>query len=239
MCDLWSLQWSDSFLHRLCWRGQEARHQFRVERVLIMVQTHPKLFSLAVIVAILGTLTGCDKCDSSTLSQKGVKMTVPDEMFKNVQVGSLEPNPCSPKEPDASFRGIRINAPKQVSFKKGESIGRLGAFALIPICGYYHLNVPSPPKYNNIFEAMTLVAINTKTKMQYAKLMMEPDTVLPPPKREPPPREEVANISVAGYFNPNLADYVILPQEPGIYDIHVELEEMKSNIVQIKLVEEK
>lgn len=194
---------------------------------------------MTVLAVVLGLLTACDSREHSTQSQKGDKMAIPDEMFKNIQTGSLEPNPCSPKEPDASFRGILINAPKQVTFKKGQSIGRLGAFAMIPICGYYHLNVPSPPKYNNIFEAMTLVAINTETKKMYAKPMMEPDTVIPPPRREPPPREVVANISVAGYFNPNLADYVTLPQVPGIYDIHVELEEMKSNSVQIKLVEEK
>jgi hypothetical protein len=207
-----------------------------------MLQINNRLLWWASLVVVLTTLYGCNNRKEPThpeQQQKGKQMALPDEMFEAVQVGSLGPNPCSPKEPDPSFRGILINAPKQVSFKKGQRIGRLGAFALIQVCGYYHLNVPSPPKYDNIIEAMTLVATNIKTQQRYVGPMMEPDTVAPPPSREPPSREEVANISVAGYFNPNLADYVNLPLEPGTYDIHVELDEMKSNVVRIELLESK
>jgi hypothetical protein len=207
-----------------------------------MLQINGRLLWWAGLLAVLTMLYGCNNRKEPTHPEqqmKGKQMALSDEMFETVQVGSLGPNPCSPKEPDPSFRGILINAPKQVYFKKGQRIGRLGAFALIQVCGYYHLNVPSPPKYDNIIEAMTLVAINIETQKRYAGPMMKPDTAAPPPSREPPSREEVANISVAGYFNPNLADYVSLPPEPGTYDIHVELDEMKSNVIRIELLESK
>jgi hypothetical protein len=209
-----------------------------LEQILTVIRVNDHLLRLAILAVVSGAIAGCG-IPTQPEQQKGNNMALPDEMFEKIQVGMLGPTPCSPQKQDLSFRGILINAPKQVLFKKGQRIGRLGAFVLIPVCGYYHLNVPSPPKYSNIIEAMTLVAINIETKQRYAGPMIDPDTAAPPPRREPPPREMVANISVEGYFNPNLANYVSLPQEPGTYAIHVELENIKSNIVQVKLVESK
>ncbi len=63
-------------------------------------------------------------------------MVASEEIFDEVELGSLTRNPCSPKEPDHTFRGILINAPSKVTFKRGDKIGPKGVFAAIPICGY-------------------------------------------------------------------------------------------------------
>lgn len=165
-------------------------------------------------------------------------MPVEDKMFDDVPLGSNEPTPCSPEPPDPSFEGILINAPSRVSFEEGETVGRREAFARIPICGFYRLSPPSPPKYPTIQEGMVLVAVNTETGERYSGTLADPDPVAPPPDTEPPPADVLADIVVSGYFNPNLADYVPLPAEEAIYDVHVELDEMKSNVVRITVEEE-
>ena len=83
-------------------------------------------------------------------------MGIDDKMFLEVELNSLEENACSPKAPDESFRGLLIQAPTRVSFKKGEPVGDRGAFAAIPVCGYYHVDLPFPTKADNLIEAMLL-----------------------------------------------------------------------------------
>lgn len=172
-------------------------------------------------------------------------MTVDDEMFKDVETGVLAPTPCSPKKPaDPTFRGILINAPKQVSFKKGAPGGRTGAFATIPICGYYILDVSSPPKFKSYLGTLQLVAVSRNTGRKYTGPVVDRRDGVPPPKTKPFTEEQLKGVYVGGHFNPNLLEFVRLPKTAAVYDVHVELgnhgEEgfFESNIVTIEIIEE-
>jgi hypothetical protein len=211
-----------------------------LERILMMTDTKPAQLLIVLFGASLAAMAACEVQPGPSKSgpvEKGNMMATRNDMFEKIQVGELSPNACSPQPTDAAFKGILINAPSEVSYKKGQRIGRRGVFARVPVCGYYRLGVPSPPRRGTILEAMTLVAVDVDTGRRYAGPMMDPDPSVPPPAREPLPKAVVANITVSGYFNPNLAEYAPLPAKPATYEVHVELDNMKSNVMKIKLVE--
>jgi hypothetical protein len=114
-------------------------------------------------------------------------------------------------------------------------VGEYGAFAAIPICGYYLLNVPAEPSD----KPMRLVAVDRRTGTVYSGDIVElnPSPASPPPPSEPLTAEELEGLAAGGYFNPNLADYVRLPEKPAVYNVHVELREFRSNPVIIEIVE--
>ena len=167
-----------------------------------------------------------------------------DEMFKKVELDSRMPNPCSPEEPSPLFLGILINAPSRVFFKKGEKVEDGSAFAIIPICGLYMLQMSRILKYINVIEAMRLVAVDKETNWEFFGRVAEPIPGAPKQKYPALSREEVANMVSGGYFNPNLAERVPLPEKSGKYDVHVELGErdsddfIQSNVVTIEIIEE-
>lgn len=156
--------------------------------------------------------------------------------FLDVPLNSKQRHGCSPAiPPDPKWRGVVIRAPRQVWFKPGEIIGRMGAFAAIPICAYHLVDVrpenPPPP--------MILVAMNRRTGQVFSGPITEsdPSPRVPPPVQGPPlTARQVQGLSSGGYFNPNLADFVELPQESATYDIHVEFREFKSNTVTVELI---
>jgi len=165
-------------------------------------------------------------------------MKIDQKLFLDVELNSKGPNPCSPEKPGAGWRGIIINAPEQVKFKRGEKVGEYGAFAAIPICGYYCVNVPSVPDE----KPMRLIATNTKDGKTYTGQVTELDTS----PDEPSPREgisvspeDVKGLAIGKYFNPNLADFVKLPEESAAYKVWVEFREQRSNVVTIEIVEKK
>lgn len=198
-------------------------------------------WSLAACV----TLAGCSQKSLKVAESRKTKvekkerpMEIDQKLFLKVPLNSNEPNPCSPQQPDPNWRGILIQAPKQVTFKGSEKVGEYGAFAAIPICGYYFLNVPTEPTD----ESMRLVAVDRRTGTAYSGDIIElnPSPEEPPPEDEEPlSTEEVKGLASGGYFNPNLADFVRLPEEPAVYNVLVEYRGFKSNVVTIALVEEK
>lgn len=165
-------------------------------------------------------------------------MEINQQLFLNVPLNTNEPTPCSPSEPDINWRGIVINAPKQVTFKHGKKVGEYGAFAAIPICGYYLLNVPLVPWT----KPKRLFAVDKDTGVIYSGDVVEldPSPQIPPPPEdeEPLTPEEVEGLATGGYFNPNLADFVRLSEKPAIYDVYVEFREFRSNVVTIEIIEE-
>jgi hypothetical protein len=195
-------------------------------------------WSLAACV----TLAGCNwkylkvaESHKAEVKKKERPMEIDQKLFLKVPLNSNEPNPCSPQQPDPTWRGILIQAPKQVAFKRGEKVGKYDAFAAIPICGYYLLDVPAEPSD----EPMRLVAVDRRTGTVYSGdiVRLSRSPVKPPPPSEPLTAEELEGLAAGGYFNPNLANYVHLPEEPSVYNVHVELREFRSNPVIIEIVE--
>lgn len=171
-------------------------------------------------------------------------MTIDDMDYQEIETGILGPTPCSPAEPaDPLFRGILINAPHRVAFQQSQVVPQTEPFAKIPICGYYHIDVVYPPPYPSILDGMRLVAVNRGTKERYVgRVIDRSDAVPPPPEDAPFTQAELEGISVAAYFNPNLLEFVPLPQIPGVYDVFIELGDRteppfyRSNRVTIEIV---
>jgi hypothetical protein len=163
-------------------------------------------------------------------------MDMDPQEFLSVPLNVNQQHRCSPTNNDPRWRGVLIRAPDRVRFKEGESVGDFGAFAAIPICGYFHmdirLNVPPEP--------MRLVAVDKRTKQVFSGPIIEldPSPDEPPPAELPVTPRQVQGLSGGGYFNPNLANFVDLPHTSATYDVHVELRELRSNVVTIELIKE-
>jgi len=91
---------------------------------------------------------------------------------------------------------------------------------------------------------MRLVAVDKDTELEFSGRVMRPRPTIPNVKRPHVSDEQIQNMATGGYFNPNLAERVPLPERPGEYDVFVELGErdsedfMKSNVVNIIISEE-
>ncbi len=199
------------------------------------------IFGLASCLAVAGCnhkSPAVSKSSKVDVKNKEKPMKIDQKLFLNVPLNSNDPNPCSPPDPGPDWRGIKIQAPEQVLFKRGERVGEYGAFAAITICGYYLMDVPTVPWT----QPMRLFAVDTTTGTGYSGdvIELDPSPEEPPPEDEEPlSPEEVKGLASGGYFNPNLADFVRLPEEPAVYNVHVEYRGFKSNVVTVALVEEK
>jgi len=204
-------------------------------------RVHLLLFQMWLILS-----GGClsQQTDSIDMT-KGANMTLNDNtVFNEIETGILGPTPCSPQPPDPSFRGILINAPRVVTFKKGHVVPETRTFAKIPICGYYHINaIYPPPKYPSILEGMRMTAVNKDSQEMFTGPVIDCTDRELPPETTPFTKEELEGISVSAYFTPNLLEFVLLPEAPGVYEVYVELGEkgedpyFRSNTVDIELME--
>lgn len=163
-------------------------------------------------------------------------MAIDQKLFLQVPLNSREQNLCSPLAPGPAWRGIMIHAPIQVKFKPGTPVGDKGAFAAIPICGYYLIDAAEllsgePPR---------LVAVDQRTSVVYTGDLIEREASpeAPPPDEPPLDPASLKGIAIGSYFNPNLADYVELPAVPASYAVHVEYGRFQSNVVKIEVVRE-
>jgi hypothetical protein len=161
-------------------------------------------------------------------------MDMEPKTFLSVPLNEKGPNACSPPEPvDPRWLGILIRAPHKVRFKKNEVVGDYGAFAAIPVCGYYLAEI----RRDLPAEPLRIVAVDVKTKKTYAGPITDLEKGIAAPPPSSPPRPSPARKgSGGGYFNPNLADFVELPKSSATYDVHVEFRDLKSNVVTIELI---
>lgn len=154
--------------------------------------------------------------------------------FERVPLGSTAPNPCSPRPPGPNWRGILIQAPSQVRIRPGERIGARGAFAAIPICGYYLLDVLALAKGL----PLTLVVTNRASGKVFTGAVVEddPSPEEPPPPDTPTDPKLLVGVATGGYFNPNLLDHVRLAAEPVVYEVQAVWGDARSNVVTIEIV---
>lgn len=171
--------------------------------------------------------------------EAGIMMDPKD--FLEISLNNKIPNKCSPlRVPDLYWRGIVIRAPRKVSFNKSSRIMPLKTFVVIPICGWCRINISASPE--PFMEQ--LIAKNIKTGEIYSgqilNLDQDPSPIVPPPDDNDTPLTEdsVKGVGVEEYFNYNLADFVKLPEEAGIYEVYDEIDGVRSNTVTIEIVEE-
>jgi len=163
-------------------------------------------------------------------------MEMEPRLFLSVSLNEKGPGPCSPPEPaNPRWLGILIRAPHVVRCKKDDIADGHGAFAAIPICGFYMAEI----RRDVPWEPMRIVAVDVRTKKTYAGDIreLEEGVAAPPPPSAPlPPLARMS--SAGGYFNPNLADFVEIPKSTATYEVHVEFRDLKSNAVTIELIVE-
>lgn len=144
--------------------------------------------------------------------------------YRHVELPSFGRASCSPEPPDdIRFRGLLINAPSKVSFRSGQA-GEDGAFAHIPVCGYVRQRVLLMPERGA--EATRFIAVDRRSGQEHSGALccLEGSGVIDP-DAEPLPAEALQRIVVGVYFNGNLVTSAQLPQQSGIYDVHLELGE--------------
>lgn len=156
-----------------------------------------------------------------------------DHDFFDVEMGSNSPNGCSPSAP--SGHGLLIQAPTKTSFTAGEPVDEGHAFAMIPICGAYTVEVPKTPSD----DAVMIVALDMASgkRFQGPILEIDPSPMAPMPDIEPFTPEELEGLSVTSYFNANVARFVALPHASARYEVWVEFRGLSSNKVIIEVEE--
>ncbi len=163
-------------------------------------------------------------------------MDIDPQTFLEVPLNSREKHACSPPEQPPSWRGVVIRAPRQVRFKKGEVFGNSGAFAAIPICGFFFVDA----QFQGVDEKMNIISQDRGTGRIFSGPLIELDASPdePPPVESSPDPEQLKGIASGGYFNPNLADFISFPHIPATYDVHIEFRGFKSNVVTIEIRED-
>ena len=195
------------------------------------------IHTLVMGLAILGCHRHPQTFPSSdpVLHSKDKFMDMDPKSFLSVQLNVDGKNICSPTNPGTGeWRGILIQAPRQVRFKKNQVVSGYRAFAAIPICGYRLI----PLRVDLLPEPLRIIAVDTKTRLAYEGPIvdLDPDPEIPMPDRWTPTPKDVEGMASGGYFNPNLADFVKIPIASATYDVHIEFREFKSNIVTIELI---
>ena len=157
------------------------------------------------------------------------------EFFSRWIWPSIGENVCSPKAPGPNWRGVLIRAPLRASLGPAAPRDAHGAFGVIPICGYYFVDVTADPAARGV----VLVALDPARGNSYRGEITLPDDdpVVPPPRSRPVPKKQLERLAVGRYFNANLLRFVALPPTPAVYRVHAEYKGHVSNEVTIELYE--
>ena len=161
---------------------------------------------------------------------------IEDDLFDGVEIGSNEPWPCSPPEPEApDWLGILIRAQTR-DLEAGPELRRAEG-----VCQGAHLRVLRVRRLgcpDASFEPMMCVAKDEATGKIYSGPIVDLNPGEPGPPDEAPPLEPGAleGFSSGGYFNINLVDFARIPPVPGRYEVYVEGGRHRSNLVSIEIV---
>jgi hypothetical protein len=142
---------------------------------------------------------------------------------------------------ERAFRGLRISAPEEATFAPGESVDRFGSFANIPISVTLQFGDDYTAKFGNVTEHLVVVAVSGRTNRSYSSTLESHDARAPrrtAASAPAPSGDGIVGVPIRrSYFTFNLAQYLPLPRESDVYDVHVTLEEHQSNVVTIRLDE--
>jgi hypothetical protein len=163
-------------------------------------------------------------------------VTEADRVFFEVSLESDGANACSPRYPGPNWLGIVIRAPSRAPFRREALPDAHGAFATIPICGFYQVPViPDPAK-----PGVVLTAVDRATRKTYSGMItsLDPSPVVPPRRTSPPPSpSELKGLSVGCHFNTNLLWFVKVPAAPAVYEVFATFKGQTSNKVTVELFE--
>lgn len=164
--------------------------------------------------------------------------TFSDPAFADVVQGSLLSNACSPEIEGGDFRGLRIAAPEVVTYAPGDFDPITGAFARVIVCGTYRLDFTTLGLNGDFVESIVLIAVDEARRETFSGRMVTVENRIPPPDfgdgLEP---ADFAGDVITGYFNPNLAVVLGLPERPADYVVYAVLGPYESNRVRLSVRE--
>ncbi len=149
------------------------------------------------------------------------------EIFSTVNTYSNEQNPCSPENPGITWRGILLNAPKEIILSPLEDS------IVIPICGFYQLDLSKMQQS----EALKFVVTIAEPKGSFSGFMIDsdPNHDAPNPDEKPIDPKDLVGMSTSTYFNLNLLTYVKFPTIAGEYRVFADYAGSRSNILNFKI----
>lgn len=159
--------------------------------------------------------------------------------FENVVEGSYMDYDCSPDMDDPDFRGILLNAPEVVRFSPGETNPISGAFAPVVVCGAFTFAYTTMGLDGDFADSIVIVAVDEKSRVSFRGTMQGVENEEPEPEGiygELAP-EDLADDVIGGYFNPNLAVILGLPETEADYVVYALLGPFESNRVRISIRE--
>lgn len=164
-----------------------------------------------------------------------------DPAFDEVTEGSLLSNACSPEIDDPEFRGLALAAPETVRYTPGQSNPLTGAFAPVIVCGTYVLAYGTLGLNGAFVDSIVFVAVDEGRRETFSGRMPGVENEIPGPSvfdsGDLSPEDFAADV-ITGYFNPNLATVLSLPERPADYVVYAVLGPYESNRVSISVRED-
>jgi hypothetical protein len=189
-------------------------------------------FALLCLTVALGACNGDSKSDKSEMTDK-----FSDPVFNQVVEGSYMDYACSPDIDDPDFIGIKLNAPEVVTYLPGSANPITGAFAPVVVCGAYAFKYTTMGLDGDFADSIVLVAVDEKMRISYHGTMLGVENAEPQPEGADNglTAEDFAGDTIGGYFNPNLAVVLGLPEKEADYVVYALLGPYESNRVRISV----
>jgi hypothetical protein len=159
--------------------------------------------------------------------------------FDDVVEGSYMDYDCSPDIDDPDFRGIVLNAPEVVYFSPGESNPISGAFAQVIVCGAFAFDYDTMGLEGDFADSIVVVAVDEASRASFHGTMLGIENQEPEPAGiygEVTPAD-LSDDVIGGYFNPNLAVILGLPEKEADYVVYALLGPFESNRVRMSIRE--
>jgi len=174
-------------------------------------------FALLCLTVALGACNGDSKSDKSEMADK-----FSDPVFNEVVEGSYMDYACSPEV---------------VTYLPGSANPITGAFAPVVVCGAYAFKYTTMGLDGDFADSIVLVAVDEKMRISYHGTMLGVENAEPQPEGADNglTAEDFAGDTIGGYFNPNLAVVLGLPEKEADYVVYALLGPYESNRVRISV----
>lgn len=158
--------------------------------------------------------------------------TVPSIYEKISEFEPFGPSECSPntfwppRDEDKDKRGIWISGPEKIIAN--------GDYRL-PLCGKWTFNTNYLDGFRNILLDMTMVVVDRQSHQSYSDNFSDKKFGLDYIDER---GDGTSNDVISGFFNVDIYEYIpSLPKKTGYYMIYVILGDKKSNVIEVKIVD--
>ena len=218
-----------------------------------MCKLNNKVFSLPILFVLIMMYCGLESfCQITKKKEMNTIEFIPKE-FHDVKLGLYEcgENICTPRYPNFElklFNQLFINIPQKVICNACDSV-------IVPMCGAYVITSRRGLKYNHLSTPVIHVRkieeeiwysgeiVDTNLQFEYPSL--PPNYHKEEEKRQQRIKEaqkysddELNEDPDAGgsAINVNIADYIKIPFEQGIYEVYVSMSGLESNRMRVEII---